>query len=87
MPIASKVLAWEYDNSLKQLNIKIYCPIWISEILYRITNCIFWNKSKKLSGSKMSAESEFTPDKEGFLECKDCSRRFLTAIGFLSHSC
>ena len=34
----------------------------------------------------MSAKSEFTRDKDGFLKCKDCPRRFLTETGFESHS-
>ena len=32
---------------------------------------------------KMS--SEFTRDKDGFLKCKVCPRRFLTEIGFENH--
>ena len=84
MPIASKVLAWEYNNSLKQLK-----PVKHKKLLSNLDlwnfiqnhQLYFWNKLKKLNGSKMSAESEFTRDKEGFLQFKDCSRRFLTAIG------
>ena len=34
----------------------------------------------------MSAESEFTRDKDGFLKCQDCPRRFLTETGFENHS-
>ena len=34
----------------------------------------------------MSAESVFNRDREGFLKCKDCPRRFLTKIGFENHS-
>ena len=34
----------------------------------------------------MSAKSEFTRDKDGFLKCKDCPRRFLTEISFENHS-
>ena len=34
----------------------------------------------------MSAESEFTRDKDGFLKCKNCPRRFLTETGFENHS-
>ena len=34
----------------------------------------------------MSAESKFNRDKEGFLKCKDCPRRFQTEIGFENHS-
>ena len=35
----------------------------------------------------MSAESELTRDKDGFLKCKDCPRRFLTELMFENHSC
>ena len=34
----------------------------------------------------MSAESEFTRDKDGLLKCKLCPRRFFTKIGFENHS-
>ena len=34
----------------------------------------------------MSAESELTRDKDGFLKCKDCSRIFLTELMFENHS-
>ena len=34
----------------------------------------------------MSAESKLTRDKDGFLKCKACPRRFLTEIGFENHS-
>ena len=34
----------------------------------------------------MSAESKFNRDKEGFMKCKDCPRRFQTEIGFENHS-
>ena len=33
----------------------------------------------------MSAESEFTRDKDGFLKCKDCPRCFFTDIIFENH--
>ena len=35
----------------------------------------------------MSAESELTRDKDGFLKCKDCPRRFLTELMFENHLC
>ena len=34
----------------------------------------------------MSAESGLTRDKDGFLKCKDCPRRFLTELMFENHS-
>ena len=34
----------------------------------------------------MSAESEFTRDKQGYLQCKDCPRRFITETGLENHS-
>ena len=34
----------------------------------------------------MSAESVFNRDREGFLKCKDCPRRFVTETGFENHS-
>ena len=34
----------------------------------------------------MLAESVYNRDREGFLKCKDCPRRFLTKIGFENHS-
>ena len=34
----------------------------------------------------MSAESELTRDKEGFLKCKECPKRFLTELMFENHS-
>ena len=34
----------------------------------------------------MSSESELTRDKDGFLKCKDCPRRFVTEIMFENHS-
>ena len=42
-------------------------------------------KSKNLDW-KMSAKSELTRDKDGFLKCKDCPRRFLTELMFVNHS-
>ena len=35
----------------------------------------------------MSAVIELTRDKDGFLKCKDCPRRFLTEFMFENHSC
>ena len=34
----------------------------------------------------MSAEFEDSRDKDGFLKCKECPRRFLTKVGFENHS-
>ena len=34
----------------------------------------------------MYAKSEFNRDRDGFLKCKDCPRRFLTKAGFENHS-
>ena len=35
----------------------------------------------------MSSVPELTRDKDGFLKCKGCPRRFLTEIMFQNHSC
>ena len=35
----------------------------------------------------MSAGLEISRDKDGFLKCKDCPRRFLTKLLFENHSC
>ena len=34
----------------------------------------------------MSAEFEDSRDKDGFLKCKECSRRFLTNLAIENHS-
>ena len=34
----------------------------------------------------MAAVIELTRDKDGFLKCKDCPRRFLTELMFENHS-
>ena len=35
----------------------------------------------------MSAQVNASREKDGFLKCKDCPRRFLTKTGFENHSC
>ena len=35
----------------------------------------------------MAAVIELTRDKDGFLKCKDCPRRFLTELMFENHLC
>ena len=35
----------------------------------------------------MAAVIELTRDKDGFLKCKDCPRRFLTELMFKNHLC
>ena len=46
----------------------------------------FLKQIKKMeTGLKMSAKSELTLDKDGFLNCNDCPRIFLTEILFENH--
>ena len=35
----------------------------------------------------MSAVPKLSRDKDGFLKCRDCPRRFLTELMFENHSC
>ena len=53
-----------------------------------IDNSQIFCKQTRETNTKMSTNVDFeiARDKDGFLKCEDCQRRFLTKIGFENHS-